>query len=102
MWKKSNPDGADQVMYVGSSANGVRRLSGHHALPLEYADDDYIELYPCTSMEDAWHFEADLINSLKPLLNKNIPKIWEQEGRLENQSANKDQKRRYLKGNKRK
>ncbi len=73
VWKKSNPDGADRVMYVGSSVNGIRRLSGHHVLPAEYKDEDYIELFPCPSQEDAMRLEARLINELSPEFNKKIP-----------------------------
>lgn len=69
VWKKSNPDGADVVMYVGSSTNGVRRLAGHHALPFDYEDDDYIEFYPCTQREHALSLELCLIRELQPLLN---------------------------------
>lgn len=73
VWKKSNPDDADTVMYVGASAIGVRRFAGHHALPSEYAEEDYIELFLCRSREEAADLEAQMIRELKPQLNKHIP-----------------------------
>lgn len=52
VWKRNNPDDADTVMYVGSSSRGIRRLSiGHHALPLEFTEDDYVEVYACSSQQ---------------------------------------------------
>lgn len=70
VWKKSNPDDADIVMYIGTSINGVRRLSGHHVLPTEYTDADYVELFPCSCREEARELEAQMIRELKPQLNK--------------------------------
>ena len=70
IWKKSNPDDADTVMYVGSSMNGVRRFAGHHVLPFKFLDEDYIELIPCSSRWEARDLERRLIRELHPKHNK--------------------------------
>ena len=72
VWKKSNPDGADFVMYVGVSSNGIRRFAGHQTLPTTYEEDDYIEFFPCKSRADALELERALTAKLQPQLNKRL------------------------------
>lgn len=61
-------------MYVGYSANGIRRLAGHHVLPTDYTDADYVEMYPCGSRLEALNLECEMIAKLKPALNMAKPK----------------------------
>lgn len=72
VWKKSNADNPDTVMYVGSSMLGVRRLANHQTLPMTYNDDDYIEFYPCESRYEMRTLERELITQLRPQLNKQM------------------------------
>lgn len=65
IWKHSG-----EVMYVGRSANGIRRLGNHGVLPTEFTDDDLVEIFLCRDELSAGLMEHDFIATLHPKLNR--------------------------------
>ena len=59
------------ALYVGSSANGIARpFSNDHHVPAAYMEADRCELHICATGQDALRLEHELIDLLKPRLNK--------------------------------